>query len=281
MSISRTVRIHLVLAAAALCVAQNPSSARGEDRVVLQVFAAASLTEVFQDLGLNFEAAHPGVAVRFNFAGSQQLAAQIEQGAHADVFASADERWAKALAIKGHFADSTQVFARNRLVVILPASNPARIDRLQDLARRGVKLVLAAESVPAGSYSREVLRRLATDRAFPTDFSERTLANVVSNEENVKAVVTKVQLSEADAGFVYRTDVTPALARLIKMVEIPTDANVLASYPIAVTREGAMSKGAASDSGHARDFVAFVLSSDGQAILMKHGFLAAQTTRVP
>ncbi|MFN8547085.1 MAG: molybdate ABC transporter substrate-binding protein [Candidatus Eisenbacteria bacterium] len=263
---------------------------------MLQVFAAASLTEAFHDLGAAFEALHPEVAVRFNFAGSQQLAAQIEQGAHADVFASADERWARELANEGLLADSTQVFARNRLVVILPSSNPGRVDRLQDLARPAVKLVLAAESVPAGDYSRAVLRRLATGGDFPADFAERALKNVVSNEENVKAVVTKVQLGEADAGFVYRTDVTAPLARLVKIIEIPADANVTASYPIAVTREGAVRRtavGAANEAAStapgerdttanpARAFVAFVLSPEGQTALATHGFLPAHPTGAP
>lgn len=254
----------------------HPAFALVKRPAVLQVFAAASLTEAFRDLGAAFERGQPDVTLGFNFAGSQQLAAQIEQGAHADVFASADERSAQELASKGYLADSTQVFARNRLVVILPASNPARIDRLQDLARRGVKIVLAAEAVPAGGYSREVLRRLATDGAFPTDFSERTLANVVSNEENVKAVVTKIQLAEADAGFVYRTDVTSTLSRLVEILEIPKQASVLARYPIAVTQSGA-----ASEATHARDFIAFVLSPAGQAVLATHGFLPATQTEQP
>ena len=157
---------------------------------------------------------HPGLTVRFNFAGSQQLALQIEQGAPADVFASADQRWMSYATEKGLVDGRRQVFARNRLVAIVPRTNPARIGSLQDLARRGIKLVLAAEAVPAGKYSREALQNLAGAPGFPPEYDRRVLANVVSQEENVKAVVAKVQLGEADAGLVYRSDVTPAVAAL-------------------------------------------------------------------
>src|SRR5205085_11262248 len=154
---------------------------------------------------------HPGTAVRLVFAGSQQLAAQIDQGAAADVFASADERWMTSVKDHGHVAGEPVRFVRNRLVVIVPKMNPARIHRIQDLTRRGVKLVIGADTVPVGRYSRTMLRNLERDPAFGPEFASRTLRNVVSEEENVKSVVGKVQLGEADAGIVYRSDVTPAV----------------------------------------------------------------------
>ena len=228
----------------------------------LTVFAAASLSDAFTEIAREFERAHLGVTVRLNFAGSQQLATQIEQGANADVFASADERWMGYARERGLLSGETQIFARNRLVAIIPKTNPARIRQLQDLAKSGVKLVLGADAVPIGRYSRTVLRNLARDPAFDSDFAARAMKNIVSEEENVKAIVGKVQLGEADAGIVYRSDVTPRVARYIRVFEIPESASVIASYPIAATR-GARDATAGA-------FVALVLSAEGQKILGRH-----------
>jgi molybdate transport system substrate-binding protein len=234
---------------------------------VLTVFAAASLTDAFEQLGELFQTRHPGITVRFNFAGSQQLAAQLQHGASADVFASADQRWMSEVQRLGLMAGEPVIFAQNRLVVALPAENPARIERLEQLARPGIKLVLAADAVPAGRYSREVLRNLSRRSGFGVDFERRVLANVVSEEENVKGVVAKVQLGEADAGLVYRSDVSPALATRLRMLDIPETANIVASYPIAVL--------AGSQAGDAaREFVAFVRGPDARAILERHGLMA-------
>jgi molybdate transport system substrate-binding protein len=234
----------------------------------LTVYAAASLSDGFTELGRILETRHPGLAVHFNFAGSQQLAAQIEQGAPADVFASADRQWMDYLAEKGLLEGEAEVFARNRLVVIVPRANPARIARLQDLTRRGAKLVLAAEAVPAGKYTREALAKLAGAPGFPADYDGRVLGNVVSQEENVKGVVAKVQLGEADGGFVYRSDVTPAVARVVRVIEIPEEHNVIARYPIArIRRAGAAETG--------RWFLDLVLSDEGQRVLARHGLMPA------
>jgi len=237
--------------------------------VVLNVFAAASLSEAFKILGAEFERAHPGMSVRFNFAGSQQLVLQMEQGASADVFASADQRWMDTAREHDLVVEASRVFARNRLVVIVPRTNPAWIGRLEDLARRGVKLVLAAAAVPAGKYSREVLRNLRSAPGFPPEYDERVLANVVSEEDDVKAVVAKVQLGEADAGVVYRSDVTAAVAKHIRVFEIADPYNVLASYPIAVTRSTA-------NPGTARAFLELMEGPMGQGVLAQHGFLPAE-----
>jgi molybdate transport system substrate-binding protein len=232
----------------------------------LTVYAAASLTDAFRELGRTLERTHPGLVVRFNFAGSQQLALQIEQGAPADVFASADRRWMSDVEAKGLLAGEAAVFARNRLVAIVPRANPGRIDRLEDLARPGTKLVLAAEPVPAGRYSRETLAKLGRGQGFPDGYERRVLANVVSQEENVKSVVAKVQLGEADAGIAYRSDVTRSVAPHVRVLEIPEPYNSVATYPIAVLKT-------AHDAKAARDFVALVTSPDGQAVLQRHGLL--------
>ena len=156
--------------------------------------------------------------------------------------------------------------ARNRLVVIVPKTNPARISKLEDLARRGTKVVLAADPVPAGKYSREVLRKLAASPNFPADYDRRVLANVVSQEENVKGVVSKVQLGEADAGIVYRSDVTPAVARYVSDLEIPAASNLTAEYPIAVLKSARNADGG-------RQFVDLVRSAAGQRVLESHRFI--------
>jgi molybdate transport system substrate-binding protein len=234
----------------------------------LTVFAAASLTEAFGILGRRFEQQHPGTVVRFSFGGSQQLALQLEQGARADVFAPADRRWMEYVKDKGLVRGETPVFARNRLVVIVPRTNPARIKRLEDLARRGTKLVVAAEAVPAGRYTREALGKLAQTPGYPQGYDRRVLANVVSQEENVKSVVSKVQLGEADAGVVYRSDVTAAVSRYVTVLDLPDAGNVIAEYPIAVLR-GA--PGAAT----ARAFVALVIGDEGQRLLQAHNLLPA------
>jgi molybdate transport system substrate-binding protein len=246
--------------------AQEPSPARD-----ITVFAAASLTDAFRELGPLLSARRPGSAVRFNFAGSQQLAVQIEHGARADVFASADQRWMDYVQEQKLTDGAPRIFAHNRLVAIVPKANPGRIRKLNDLARRGIKLVVGAEAVPVGKYTREVVQNLARQEGFPTDYAERVMSNVVSHEENVKSVVAKVQLGEADAGFVYRSDVTAQLARYLDVLEIPDRANVLASYPIAVVA-------GTGNPDAARAFVELVLDPEGRAVLVKHGLMAPSTT---
>ena len=258
-----------LLAGLLLAPAAPAAPPSGPPPIALRVFAAASLSGAFGELGQLLERQRPGLAVRFNFAGSQQLAAQIEQGATADVFASADERWMKYAGERGLLAGEPVVFARNRLVVIVPRTNPARIGRLQDLARGGVKLVIGADAVPVGRYGRIAIRNLARDSAFGNEFATRTLRNVVSEEENVKAVVAKVQLGEADAGIVYRSDVTAAVSRYLRVFEIPGSANVIASYPIALVRDSRSADAAAA-------FLALARSPEGQQVLERHGLMRAE-----
>jgi molybdate transport system substrate-binding protein len=234
----------------------------------LTVFAAASLTDAFRELGRRLEQQTPGLSVTFNFAGSQQLALQLEQGATADIFASADQRWMSYAKEHTLVDGEPQVFARNRLVVIVPKTNPARIGGLPDLARRGTKIVMADEAVPVGKYTREALHNLASASGFPARYETRVMANVVSQEDNVKAVVSKVQLGEADAGVVYRSDVTPAVSRYVRAFDIPDRYNVLASYPIALVK-GSKNQEAAEA------FISLVLGAEGQRVLGQNGLLPA------
>ena len=228
----------------------------------LTVFAASSLTDAFTEIGKAFEAANPGVTVALNFAGSQALRTQIEEGAPADVFASASGKEMDTL-ITGSFVvkDVPQIFLTNKLVVILPANNPAALAKLEDLAKPGIKLVLAAEAVPVGNYARQTLDKM--NSSFGNGFKDKVLANVVSNEDNVKQVVAKVQLGEADAGIVYTSDAIAAPD--LKTIEIPADLNVIAKYPIAP-----LAKSANTDL--ASQFTAYVISAEAQAILKKWGF---------
>jgi molybdate transport system substrate-binding protein len=235
----------------------------------LAVFAAASLRDAFIEIADSLRRRDPTLRIDFNFAGSQVLVLQLGQGAAADVFASADDRWMKVAQDSGLIDGTPETFILNRLVVIVPQTNPGRIGRLQDLARAGIKLVLAADAVPAGHYAREAILNLARTRGFPADYGPRVLANVVSNEENVRSVAVKVELGEADAGVVYVSDVTPSVARQVRRIEFPDAANVIAHYPIAVVRP-------APNPAAARVFIGFVRSPTGQAILVRHGFLATR-----
>ena len=228
----------------------------------LTVFAASSLTDAFTEIGRAYEAANPGTTVTFNFAGSQTLRTQIEEGAQADVFASANNKEMDALSAGGLVAtNAPKAFLKNKLVVILPAANPAGLMQLQDLATPGLKLVLAAEEVPVGNYARQSLEKM--DSKLGADFSPRVLGNVVSNEDNVKQVLAKVQLGEADAGIVYSSDAVAAPE--LETIEIPSELNVVATYPIAPLLASAHAEASA-------DFVAYVLSPEGQAALKKWGF---------
>lgn len=246
----------LVLALLAACSPASPQPS------TLTVFAAASLTDAFSEMGAAFAASHPGVVVAFNFAGSQALRTQLQQGAVADIFASANQREMDTLVQDGLApAGSAQVFLTNRLLVILPPDNPADIQGLEDLIRPGLRLVLAAEDVPVGRYVRQALANL--DGLYGAGFAQAVLANVVSNEDNVSLVVTKVELGEADAAIVYVSDAVGAPDLLT--IAIPVEYNVVAEYPIAVLGEAPQ-----ADLG--AEFIAYVLSPEGQAILEAWGF---------
>jgi molybdate transport system substrate-binding protein len=238
----------------------------GPETHTLNVFAASSLTEAFTEIDKNFEASNPNVTVTLNFAGSQTLKTQIEEGAPADVFASANKPEMESLIASGLVAtDAAQIFLQNKLVVILPFENQLGLEKLQDLARPGVKLVLAAEEVPVGRYTRHSLYLMTGQ--FGMDFKDRVLANVVSNEDNVRQVVAKVQLGEADAGIVYTSDAVAAPD--LRKIDIPAGLNVSAEYPIAV-----LSRSAHKELGAA--FIDYVLSAEGQAVFQKWGFVPVQ-----
>jgi len=238
------------------------------DRVTgdITVFAASSLTGSFQAIGEAFHAAHPGVSVQFNFAGSQDLRTQLEQGARADVLATADTKQMQMAYDSGVVTEEATVFAHNRLVVIVPKANEAGVATLHDLANSGLKIVLASADVPVGNYSHQFLDKASAAPDFGPGYKDAVLANVVSEESNVKQVVSRIQLDEADAGICYSSDVTPEVAGDVTTIAIPDALNQLADYPIAVTAD-------AGSPGGGQAFIDYVLSDDGQAALEAHGFI--------
>jgi len=263
-----------MLAAILVAASASPAACGGNDsgssqRTDITVFAASSLTEAFNDAATAVEERDNSVDVSFNFAGSPALRAQLEQGARADVYASADAPNMQAAIDAGLMAGQTKTFARNQLTIIVPADNPGDIHGLPDLAKDSLRIVIAAEEVPAGRYTREMLDKVAADDAFVPGFREAVLANVVSEEPNVKSVVAKIQLGEADAGIVYTSDVTPEIQADVREVEIPLDYNVQAEYVIGITAD-------AEHPVEAQRFIDFLLSGDGQKILEERGFIRAR-----
>lgn len=231
--------------------------------VTLVVFAAASLTDAYAEIASAFQAANPGVTVSYNFAGSQTLLTQVQEGAEADVFAPASKKQMDVLVGSGAVTVEPKIQVKNKLTVVV-SSSAANLTKLEDLAAAGVKVVLAAKEVPAGDYALKILDSL--NAVYGTDFSAKVLANTVSYENSVKAVTAKVQLGEADAAIVYVTD---ASAAQLNTIMIPDENNQIASYPIAVL-------GASKNAEMAQKFVDFILSAEGQTILAKWGFLPGE-----
>lgn len=232
----------------------------------LRVFAASSLKEVFPKLADAFSAANEGANVEFSFAGSDELATQIQEGAQADVYAAASAKYPDALAADGE-VEKPVPFTTNTLVLATPSGSTAVTD-LASLAKPGVKLVIGAAGVPVGDYTRKVLPAL--DASLGAGWSTDVMKNVVSEEQNVKGIVAKLQSGDADAGFVYVTDAKAAGGALTQ-IPIPADASPTATYPIAV-----VSKSDAKEL--AQRWIDFVLSAAGQTILVDAGFGEAPTT---
>ncbi|MGW6967785.1 molybdate ABC transporter substrate-binding protein [Streptomyces zaomyceticus] len=224
-------------------------SASAAPRVNLTVLAAASLTDVFKTAGAAYEKSHPGTKLVFSFAGSQELVAQVAQGSPADVLVTADT---KSMDKVNADTGTPAIIAKNRLVIATGEGNPFKVDDLKDLADTKLKVVLAAPEVPAGKYSKQILDK------------QSVTVKPVSQEPNVRAVLSKVELGEADAGLVYRTDAESAKDK-VDAVEIPDDQNAIAKYPAATIKESRNAEAAAA-------FVAWLSSPEGQKILQDAGF---------
>ena len=257
----------LVLLLLSTGCAAAPTETTPAEPVTLTVLAAASLTESFTEIGALFESQNPGVTVAFSFAGSQALEEQLAQGAEADVFASASQKYMTAAVDASRVnADDAQGFAMNRLVVIYPIGNPAGITQLSDLAKPGLKIDLADQSVPFGQYTLDFLDKAAADPNYGDQYKEAVLANVVSYEENVKAVLSKISLGEADAGVVYISDITLEASSTVGRLDIPDALNTIATYPIAPISDSA-------NADLAKAFIALVLFPEGQQILANYNFV--------
>ncbi len=254
------------LAAAVVLVAVGcggDGSAGDEPAVAgtITVFAAASLSEAFAEIAKEFKRANPGTEVRVNTGSSAALATQINEGAPADVFASANHAQMTVVVDRGGAA-GPRAFVTNLLVLVVPEKGE-QVRSLGDLARPGVRLVIGGKDVPAGQYARESLKQAGTSGSLGAGFERAALANVRSEEPTVRAVLAKVELGEADAGIVYATDVTAA--RGVRAIEIPAAFNVVAEYPIAALRSS-------HNPATAQAFVDFVLGPHGQSVLKRYGF---------
>ncbi|MEU1279777.1 molybdate ABC transporter substrate-binding protein [Streptomyces sp. NPDC005805] len=215
----------------------------------LTVLAAASLTDVFKTAATAYEKANPGTKLTFSFAGSQELVAQVSQGSPADVLVTADT---KSMDKVKADTDTPAIIAKNRLVIATGEGNPHKVDDLKDLADPKLKVVLAAPEVPAGKYSEQILD------------AQKITVKPVSQEPNVRAVLSKVELGEADAGLVYKTDAESAQDK-VDAVTIPDDQNAIAEYPAASLKDSRNAEAAAA-------FVAWLSSPEGQKILQDAGF---------
>lgn len=233
------------------------------ERVELVVFGAASLRDALAAAKSVYEMDHPTITLTVAADSSAALRTQIEQGAAADVFLSADSVNAQRL-VEAGFADGEPVaFAQNALALVVPSSNPAGIQAPADLADPGVKIIAAGEDVPITLYAQEVVRKLAGLAGYPAGFAVAYGANVVSREDNVRAVLAKLELAEGDAGFVYVTDAVSSTQ--VQVVPLPAGTNVAATYAGVVV-------GDSTQPAEARQFLEWIAGPDGQAVLARFGF---------
>jgi molybdate transport system substrate-binding protein len=240
--------------AAAIVCLLLPSCGGGAPDGKLSVFAAASLTDAFEDLAASFEAAHPGVEVQLNLAASSSLREQILAGAPADVFASASTSDMDQLVEAGAVSGGASLFARNRITIAVPAGNPAGVTGLEDFADPALLIGLCAEEVPCGRYGRQALEAAGVTPSLDT------------NEPDVRSLLNKLEAGELDAGIVYATDVAAA-GGTVEAIAIPAAYAVEATYPIAVLS-------GAPHPEMAQEFAAFVLSDEARQVLATFGFLS-------
>ena len=250
----------------AVATATATATATTAQPVTLTVFTAASLTGAFTDIADAYNAQSGGVTVENVFDGSQALRTQIEQGAEPDVFVSANTKHMNALVDEGYMDnDTVQLFLENSMAVIVPADNPAGIKTLADLASPGVKIVIGTKDVPFGSYTRQVLEKMNASESYGKEYVDAVYGNVVSEETAVSTVVPKLTLGEADAAFVYKSDILQEYKDQLITIEIPAEFNVVAKYPLGIL-DSSKNKDAA------QNFIEFVRGTKGSAILEDYGF---------
>ena len=229
----------------------------------LTILAASSLTDAFGELGKTFEKQNEGVEVKQSFGASSDLLAQIQQGAPADVFASAAEEEMDTAVKDGLVEGKPEIFVKNREVVMVPKDNPANIQSMRDLAKPDIKLVLAQKDVPAADYAVEILGK--ANARYGSSFEQDVLSNVVSREADVRACVNRVVVGDADVTFGYASDYTPDIRDRVMVIPIPPELNIIATYPVAALED-------AKDTGLAKKWVDLVTSKQGQRVLKKWNF---------
>lgn len=243
-----------------VCFATTSCSIQKEtNKNELIILAASSLTNVFEDLATQFESQHPGTNISLSFGSSSQLAAQILEGVSGDIFASANEYQMDNVVNAGEIYEAPTIFATNTLIIAVPYQNPLKIQNLKDLTQPDIRLVLAVPKTPIREYSDQIIEKNLTE-----DEQLRLYENLASEEANVRQVVTKIALGEADAGIVYSSDITPQNSALLLSIPIPNQQNITAKYPIAILKK-------THNQTLAEDFLNFVLSNEGQLILRKWG----------
>jgi molybdate transport system substrate-binding protein len=244
----------------------NNSGSDGGDKKqgrTLTIFAASSLIDAFGELGKTFEKQNEGVEVKQSFESSSTLFIQIQQGAPADVFASAAQEEMDTAMKDGLVAGKPEVFVKNREIIMVPNDNPANIQSFQDVANPGVRLVLAQRDVPAADYALQILDK--ANARYGDNFEKQVLSNVVSRESDVRASVNRVVVGDADATFGYASDYTIDIRDRVMVVPIPPDLNIIATYPIAALK-------GAKDPELAKKWVELVTSKEGQHVLQKWNF---------
>lgn len=244
----------------------SPRAAPAQENGELTVFTAASLTGALTEIARDYEAAHPDMKIVLNFDGSQALRTQIEQGAHADLFLSANTKHMTALQGEGLIVnDSVKVFVKNKLALIVPKDNRANITGLSDLATPGIRLVIGTKEVPFGDYTRQALGKITNNSAYGPEYTSAVMKNVVSEDPAVTALVAKIRLGEADVGIAYASDVNDGDRAFITMITLPDQYNVVASYPLGIVRESPVQDRAAA-------FAEYINSPEGNAVLTRYGF---------
>jgi len=256
----------------AVLVLASSSGFASEQKEII-IFTAASLTGAFSEIGGIFEN-ETGIHVVFNFDGSQALRTQIENGAYADVFASANKKQMNALKNSRLMNNSSIIiFAKNKISLIVPKDNPAKIKSLSDLAKPGIKIIMGTKDVPVGDYALQIIDKLGNDSSYGLDYKAKVLSNVISQETTVNYVVTKVALGEADVGFAYVSDVTEDLSSKVDKIEIPDEYNIIAEYPMGLLQESEFP-------AEGIKFMNLVISNEGTAVLEKYGFSPVESNPV-
>jgi molybdate transport system substrate-binding protein len=262
-----------VFAALIVAIVLASSAGLAEEPKELTVFTAASLTGALGEIGQIYTN-QTNIEVAFNFDGSQALRTQIENGAYADVFLSANKKQMNAVKNSGLMNNSSIIiFTKNKLSLIVPKGNPAKIGNLSDLAKPGLKIVIGTKDVPVGDYALQIIGKLGNDSAYGPDYKTKVLANVISQETNVNYVVTKVALGEADVGFAYVSDITEELTSKVDKIDIPDEYNIIAEYPLGILLESKYP-------AESWEFIDLVMSDEGKAVLEKYGFAPVENEPV-